>query len=78
MLACGSLGGWYAYRALTDRQFTWRVTVVSAVLLVLAQEFHGVGQLFLAAPLLTAVFVDQPLASAISGMPSPSMSWASA
>jgi hypothetical protein len=57
MLACGYLGGWYAYRALTDRQFTWRVTVVSAVLLVLAQEFHGVGQLFLAAPLLVAVLV---------------------
>lgn len=58
MLALGYLGAWYAYRTLTDERFRWGLAVPAALLVVLSQEVHGVGQLFLAAPLLVAVFAS--------------------
>ena len=56
MLTLGYVGAWYAYRAVVDRSVTWRYAVPAGVCLGLAQEAHGVGQLFLAVPLLVAVF----------------------
>ena len=55
MLALGYLGGWLAYRAMTepDRR---SLAVAAGVCLALAPEAQPVGQLFLAAPLLLLVF----------------------
>jgi hypothetical protein len=55
MLALGYLGGWLAYRAMTepDRR---SLAVAAGVCLALAPEAQPVGQLFLTAPLLLLVF----------------------
>jgi hypothetical protein len=64
MLALGYLGGWWAYRAITASDGTWRYSVGAGACIVLAAEAHGVGQLFLAAPLLLTIFAPS-LGSAI-------------
>lgn len=56
MLSLGYMGAWFAYRAVVVRSARWRYAVAAGVLLGLAQEAHGVGQLFLAVPLLVALF----------------------
>lgn len=56
MLVLGYFGGWLGYRAMTERGVAWRLVVPAGVCLGLAPEAHGAGQLFLAAPLLLAVF----------------------
>jgi hypothetical protein len=56
MLALGYLGAWFAYRAVTASDRTWRYSVGAGACVVLAAESHGVGQLFLAVPLLVSVF----------------------
>lgn len=56
MLALGYLGGWLAYRAVAAPDATWRCSAAAGACIVLAAEAHGVGQLFLAVPLLVTIF----------------------
>jgi hypothetical protein len=56
MLALGYLGGWLCYRAYTEPLSRWRYAIPGGLCIALAQEAHGVGQLFLAVPLMVAVF----------------------
>jgi hypothetical protein len=56
MLSLGYMGAWFAYRSVSRQDVRWRTTVAAGVCLALAPEAHGVGQLFLAAPVLVAVF----------------------
>jgi hypothetical protein len=51
MLAFGYLGGWLAYRAITEDR-AWRCIVGAAVCFVLSMEAQSVGQLFLVAPFM--------------------------
>lgn len=60
MLSLGYLGGWLAYRAITDPERRTRHAVTAGLLLALAPEAHGIGQLFLAVPLLLLVFAPAP------------------
>lgn len=55
MLTLGYLGAWWAYRAITEPDRVWRFAVPAGVCLALAQEGHGIGQLFLAVPLLLVI-----------------------
>ncbi|MBW3601690.1 MAG: hypothetical protein KY434_03195, partial [Actinobacteria bacterium] len=54
MLAFGYAGAWLSYRALAARTGArrWWTAVAAGACLVLSAESHGVGQLFLASPLL--------------------------
>jgi hypothetical protein len=54
MLACGTLGCWLAYRAMTDHR-SWRYALGAGASLVAALELHNVGQLFLAVPGLLVI-----------------------
>lgn len=57
MLAFGYAGGWLSYRNLGAEgdAHRWRTAAAAGACLVLSAESHGVGQLFLASPLLMAV-----------------------
>jgi hypothetical protein len=67
MLTLGYLGAWWAYRAISEPDRVWRFALPAGVCLALAQEGHGIGQLFLAVPLLL-VIVAPTLRSGIWGM----------
>ncbi|HEV7762804.1 MAG TPA: hypothetical protein VGO78_27530 [Acidimicrobiales bacterium] len=54
MLAFGYLGGWLAYRGMTEDR-AWRCIVGAALCLVLSMEAQSVGQLFLVTPLMLLV-----------------------
>jgi len=56
MLALGYLGGWFAYRAVTERDRRWGPAVAAGVCIALAPEAQPVGILFVFAPLLVTVF----------------------
>lgn len=66
MLSLGYLGGWFAYRAVAEPGARWRHAALAGVLLALSQEAHGVGQLFLAVPVLVAVFAPSLRSAAAS------------
>jgi hypothetical protein len=51
MLAFGYLGGWLAYRAISEGM-GWRLVLGAAFCLVMSFESQSVGQLFLAVPVL--------------------------
>jgi 4-amino-4-deoxy-L-arabinose transferase-like glycosyltransferase len=55
MLSLGYLGGWLAYRAMTQPD-RWSLAVAAGVCLALAPEAQPVGVLFLATPVLLLVF----------------------
>lgn len=56
MLTLGYLGLWVAYISLrTGGKRAWGLAAVSAALLVLTSEAHGIGQLFLVSPALLLV-----------------------
>ena len=54
MLAFGYMGGWLAYRAISEGK-GWRLALGAAFCLVMAFECQSVGQLFLAVPVLLLV-----------------------
>jgi hypothetical protein len=54
MLAFGYLGGWLAYRAMSEGK-GWRYALGAAFCLVMSFECQSVGQLFLAVPVLLLV-----------------------
>jgi hypothetical protein len=54
-LSCGYLGVWMAYRAINATSSRWKFSVPAGLLLVLSAEAHGVGQLFLVAPVLLLI-----------------------
>jgi 4-amino-4-deoxy-L-arabinose transferase-like glycosyltransferase len=56
MLALGYLGGALAYIAMSRPERSWPAAVGAGVCLAMAPEAQGVGVLFLAVPLLLAVF----------------------
>jgi hypothetical protein len=56
MLLLATLGGWFAYRTMVDGRHPWRYALAAGTCLALAPEAQAVGQLFLAVPLLVAVF----------------------
>jgi hypothetical protein len=60
MLTLGYVGGWLAYRAVTDAQGRWRYSLGAGICIALAPEAHAVGQLFVAAPVLVAVLAPTP------------------
>jgi hypothetical protein len=66
MLAFGYLGGWLAYRAMTEER-AWRCIGGAALCLVLSMEAQSVGQLFLVSPLLLLV-VARSLRRGLLGM----------
>jgi hypothetical protein len=59
MLALGYFGGWLCYRAVSEPESRWRCALPAGICLALAQEAQGVGQLFLAVPLLVVVFAPR-------------------
>jgi hypothetical protein len=61
MLALGYLGGWLAYRAITQPD-RLPLAVAAGVCLALAPEAQAVGLLFLAVPALVLVFARTPRA----------------
>jgi hypothetical protein len=64
MLTLGYLGAWYAYRAVSDPERRWRYAVPAGLCLALAPEAQALGQIFLAVPLLVAVFAPTVRAAA--------------
>jgi hypothetical protein len=65
MLTLGYLGAWYAYRAVSDPGRRWRYAVPAGLCLALAPEAQAVGQVFLAVPLLVAIFAPTIRAGAV-------------
>jgi len=65
MLTLGYLGAWYAYRAVSDPERRWRYAVPAGACLALAPEAHAVGRVFLAVPLLVAVFAPTVRAAGV-------------
>lgn len=56
MLTLATLGTWFAYRTMVGERHRWRYALAAGTCLALAPEAHAVGQLFLALPVLVAVF----------------------
>lgn len=67
MLTLGYLGAWWAYRAISEPDRVWRFALPAGACLALAQEGHGIGQLFLAVPLLLVILAPT-LRAGIGGM----------
>lgn len=55
MLAFAYVGGWLAHRAMTTEVRRVRLSLLSALFLVLAAEAHGVGQIFLLTPFVLLI-----------------------
>lgn len=65
MLALGYLGMWMSYRVIVDDGVSgpWKPFAIAAAFIVFAAESHAVGQLFLFAPVLLAVFISSRAAA---------------
>lgn len=56
-LILGYLGGWLCYRAMSQAEgIAWKFVVPAGIMLALAPEAQGTGQLFLAVPILLVPF----------------------
>ena len=55
MLTLGYLGGWCAYRAVTDQGAGWRYPVIAGACIAMTPEAHAVGQIFLGVPAVVAL-----------------------